>query len=71
MKFKMFHENYNVQDLQKSMDFYQEAFGQLYHCIPIQRRKRFLPGINLAQRKRRALRFRGMRIPSGVPDGRL
>ena len=24
MKFKMFHENYNVQDLQKSMDFYQE-----------------------------------------------
>ena len=27
MKFKMFHENYNVQDLQKSMDFYQEAFG--------------------------------------------
>ena len=27
MKFKMFHENYNVQDLQKSMDFYHEAFG--------------------------------------------
>ncbi len=27
MKFKMFHENYNVQDLQKSMDFYQETFG--------------------------------------------
>ncbi|MCI9491775.1 MAG: lactoylglutathione lyase [Lachnospiraceae bacterium] len=27
MKFKMFHENYNVQDLQKSIAFYQEAFG--------------------------------------------
>ena len=27
MKFKMFHENYNVQDLQKSMDFYEKAFG--------------------------------------------
>lgn len=27
MSFKMIHENYNVQDLQKSLDFYQEAFG--------------------------------------------
>lgn len=27
MKFKMVHENYNVYDLQKSLDFYQEALG--------------------------------------------
>ena len=27
MKFKMVHENYNVQDLQRSLDFYEEAFG--------------------------------------------
>lgn len=27
MSFKMIHENYNVQDLQKSITFYQEAFG--------------------------------------------
>ncbi len=27
MSFKMVHENYNVTDLQKSIDFYQEAFG--------------------------------------------
>ena len=25
MKFKMVHENYNVSDLQKSLNFYQEA----------------------------------------------
>ena len=27
MSFKMIHENYNVQDLQKSITFYREAFG--------------------------------------------
>lgn len=27
MTFKMVHENYNVYDLQKSLDFYQEALG--------------------------------------------
>lgn len=27
MGFKMIHENYNVADLQKSMDFYAEALG--------------------------------------------
>lgn len=27
MKFKMIHENYNVYDLQKSLDFYKEALG--------------------------------------------
>ncbi len=27
MKFKMVHENYNVKDLQKSMEFYNKAFG--------------------------------------------
>ncbi len=27
MTFKMVHENYNVQDLTKSIAFYQEAFG--------------------------------------------
>lgn len=27
MKFKMIHENYNVYDLQKSMDFYEKALG--------------------------------------------
>lgn len=27
MKFKMVHENYNVFDLQKSMEFYKNAFG--------------------------------------------
>ncbi len=27
MKFKMVHENYNVYDLQKSLEFYKEALG--------------------------------------------
>ena len=27
MKFKMVHENYNVYDLQKSLDFYEKAIG--------------------------------------------
>ena len=27
MKFKMVHENYNVQDLEKSMAFYEKALG--------------------------------------------
>ena len=27
MKFKMVHENYNVTDLAKSMDFYEKALG--------------------------------------------
>ena len=27
MKFKMVHENYNVFDLQKSLDFYEKALG--------------------------------------------
>lgn len=27
MKFKMVHENYNVQDLEKSMAFYKKALG--------------------------------------------
>ncbi len=27
MKFKMIHENYNVQDLEKSMEFYEKALG--------------------------------------------
>lgn len=27
MKFKMVHENYNVFDLQKSLDFYERALG--------------------------------------------
>ena len=27
MKFKMVHENYNVYDLKRSMDFYEEALG--------------------------------------------
>lgn len=27
MKFKMVHENYNVYDLQRSMDFYEKALG--------------------------------------------
>lgn len=27
MNFKMVHENYNVYDLQKSLDFYQKALG--------------------------------------------
>lgn len=27
MKFKMVHENYNVFNLQKSMDFYEKALG--------------------------------------------
>lgn len=27
MNFKMIHENYNVADLQKSLDFYQKALG--------------------------------------------
>ena len=27
MKFKMIHENYNVQDLKKSMAFYEKALG--------------------------------------------
>ena len=29
MKFKMIHENYNVQDLERSMKFYKEALGLL------------------------------------------
>ena len=27
MKFKMVHENYNVHDLQRSLDFYEAALG--------------------------------------------
>ena len=27
MKFKMIHENYNVQGLEKSLDFYEKALG--------------------------------------------
>ena len=27
MKFKMVYENYNVQDLSKSLDFYRKALG--------------------------------------------
>lgn len=27
MKFKMIHENYNVYDLEKSLDFYKKALG--------------------------------------------
>ena len=27
MKFKMVHENYNVQDLEKSLEFYNKALG--------------------------------------------
>ena len=27
MKFKMIHENYNVSDLQESLDFYEKALG--------------------------------------------
>ena len=27
MKFRMFHENYNVSDLNKSLAFYEEALG--------------------------------------------
>lgn len=27
MKFKMVHENYNVSDLQRSLDFYRDALG--------------------------------------------
>ena len=27
MKFKMIHENYNVQDLEKSLEFYEKALG--------------------------------------------
>lgn len=27
MKFKMIHENYNVLDLEKSMEFYEKALG--------------------------------------------
>ena len=27
MKFKMIHENYNVCDLQRSLDFYEKALG--------------------------------------------
>lgn len=27
MKFRMYHENYNVADLDKSLKFYQEALG--------------------------------------------
>ena len=27
MKFKMVHENYNVKDLEKSIDFYEKAVG--------------------------------------------
>ncbi|MDD3794900.1 MAG: VOC family protein [Lachnospiraceae bacterium] len=37
MNFKMFHENYNVADLERSMKFYQEALGltqQRSVCAP-------------------------------------
>ena len=27
MRFKMYHENYNVLDLKRSMDFYEKALG--------------------------------------------
>ncbi|MGN0160767.1 MAG: VOC family protein [Lachnospiraceae bacterium] len=27
MKFKMYHENYNVSNLEKSLDFYEKALG--------------------------------------------
>ncbi len=27
MKFKMGHENYNVQDLERSLEFYSHALG--------------------------------------------
>ena len=27
MKFKMIHENYNVQNLERSLAFYEEALG--------------------------------------------
>lgn len=27
MKFKMYHENYNVTDLEKSLNFYEKALG--------------------------------------------
>ncbi len=27
MKFRMYHENYNVLDLKRSMDFYEKALG--------------------------------------------
>ena len=27
MKFKMYHENYNVSNLDKSLDFYEKALG--------------------------------------------
>ena len=27
MKFKMYHENYNVSNLEKSMAFYEKALG--------------------------------------------
>ena len=27
MKFKMIHENYNVQDIERSLEFYQKALG--------------------------------------------
>ena len=27
MKFQMYHENYNVSDLEKSLDFYEKALG--------------------------------------------
>lgn len=27
MKFQMYHENYNVRDLQRSLDFYEKALG--------------------------------------------
>lgn len=27
MKFQMYHENYNVRDLEKSLKFYEEALG--------------------------------------------
>lgn len=35
MSFKMVHENYNVKDLQKSIRFYQEAFG----LTPVRRKE--------------------------------
>ena len=27
MKFQMYHENYNVSNLEKSLDFYEKALG--------------------------------------------
>lgn len=35
MKFRMYHENYNVLDLNRSLEFYEKALG-----LTEQRRKR-------------------------------